>query len=230
MVREAVLALRAGKGMVLDAADHDTWSVGSFFTNPVVTPQISPSCAPGRRPGAELSRAGRGQAGRGLAGRAGRVRQGLPGARRAPPAVDQARAGRDQPRRRRPRTCWRWPERCATACATCSASHSHPSRCWLAAFSRPRAEVAGRFRRYLDVVNTDGHSQPAPGADDPGGRRRSRPRARRVRRPIGQAGREGQAAGAGRADVPAGRQGHQGAADRPGQRRGPRRLVAARRR
>ena len=35
-VREAVLALRAGKGMVLDAADHDTWSVGSFFTNPVV--------------------------------------------------------------------------------------------------------------------------------------------------------------------------------------------------
>jgi UDP-N-acetylmuramate dehydrogenase len=36
-VREAVLALRAGKGMVLDEADHDTWSVGSFFTNPVVT-------------------------------------------------------------------------------------------------------------------------------------------------------------------------------------------------
>ncbi len=36
-VREAVLSLRAGKGMVLDAADHDTWSVGSFFTNPVVS-------------------------------------------------------------------------------------------------------------------------------------------------------------------------------------------------
>jgi UDP-N-acetylmuramate dehydrogenase len=36
-VREAVLALRSSKGMVLDAADHDTWSVGSFFTNPVVT-------------------------------------------------------------------------------------------------------------------------------------------------------------------------------------------------
>ncbi len=35
-VREAVLALRAGKGMVLDPADHDTWSAGSFFTNPVV--------------------------------------------------------------------------------------------------------------------------------------------------------------------------------------------------
>ena len=33
-VRRAVLGLRAGKGMVLDAADHDTWSAGSFFTNP----------------------------------------------------------------------------------------------------------------------------------------------------------------------------------------------------
>ncbi|NUS15608.1 MAG: UDP-N-acetylmuramate dehydrogenase [Streptomyces sp.] len=32
-----VLALRAGKGMVLDAADHDTWSAGSFFTNPILT-------------------------------------------------------------------------------------------------------------------------------------------------------------------------------------------------
>lgn len=38
LVREAVLSLRASKGMVLDEADHDTWSVGSFFTNPVVTP------------------------------------------------------------------------------------------------------------------------------------------------------------------------------------------------
>ena len=35
-VRAAVLALRAAKGMVLDEADHDAWSVGSFFTNPVV--------------------------------------------------------------------------------------------------------------------------------------------------------------------------------------------------
>lgn len=36
-VREAVLALRRAKGMVLDTADHDTWSAGSFFTNPVLT-------------------------------------------------------------------------------------------------------------------------------------------------------------------------------------------------
>lgn len=39
-VRETVLRLRSRKGMVLDAADHDTWSVGSFFTNPVVAPHV----------------------------------------------------------------------------------------------------------------------------------------------------------------------------------------------
>jgi len=37
-VRAAVLELRRRKGMVLDAADHDTWSAGSFFTNPVLDP------------------------------------------------------------------------------------------------------------------------------------------------------------------------------------------------
>ncbi|WP_166021559.1 UDP-N-acetylmuramate dehydrogenase [Streptomyces chilikensis] len=35
--RETVLKLRSGKGMVLDAEDHDTWSAGSFFTNPILT-------------------------------------------------------------------------------------------------------------------------------------------------------------------------------------------------
>jgi UDP-N-acetylmuramate dehydrogenase len=35
-VRQAVLALRRTKGMVLDPADHDTWSAGSFFTNPIL--------------------------------------------------------------------------------------------------------------------------------------------------------------------------------------------------
>jgi UDP-N-acetylmuramate dehydrogenase len=36
--REAVLAQRRRRGMVLDEADHDTWSCGSFFTNPVLSP------------------------------------------------------------------------------------------------------------------------------------------------------------------------------------------------
>ncbi|HHT11867.1 MAG TPA: UDP-N-acetylmuramate dehydrogenase [Propionibacterium sp.] len=35
-VRQAVLEIRRGKGMVLDEADHDSWSAGSFFTNPIL--------------------------------------------------------------------------------------------------------------------------------------------------------------------------------------------------
>ena len=44
-LQAAVLELRAGKGMVLDSADHDTWSVGSFFMNPRVAtaPENSPN-------------------------------------------------------------------------------------------------------------------------------------------------------------------------------------------
>lgn len=42
-VREEVLKLRRGKGMVLDPDDHDTWSAGSFFTNPIVEPELADS-------------------------------------------------------------------------------------------------------------------------------------------------------------------------------------------
>jgi UDP-N-acetylmuramate dehydrogenase len=35
-VRAAVLDLRRSKGMLLDEFDHDTWSVGSFFVNPLL--------------------------------------------------------------------------------------------------------------------------------------------------------------------------------------------------
>lgn len=43
-VREAVLELRGGKGMLLDdpaAPDHDRWSAGSFFTNPVIPAELA---------------------------------------------------------------------------------------------------------------------------------------------------------------------------------------------
>jgi UDP-N-acetylmuramate dehydrogenase len=36
-VREAVLGQRRQRGMVLVTADHDTWSCGSFFTNPIMS-------------------------------------------------------------------------------------------------------------------------------------------------------------------------------------------------
>ncbi len=45
-VREAVLDLRRRKAMVLDAEDHDTWSTGSFFTNPIVPADQVPEGAP----------------------------------------------------------------------------------------------------------------------------------------------------------------------------------------
>jgi UDP-N-acetylmuramate dehydrogenase len=45
-IREVVLELRRSKGMLLDAADHDTWSVGSFFVNPFVAPEQVPDGCP----------------------------------------------------------------------------------------------------------------------------------------------------------------------------------------
>ena len=43
LVRRTVLELRRGKGMVLDDDDEDTWSAGSFFTNPVVRDEDLPA-------------------------------------------------------------------------------------------------------------------------------------------------------------------------------------------
>lgn len=45
-VRAAVQTLRRSKGMVLDHADHDTWSAGSFFTNPIIPAELVPLGAP----------------------------------------------------------------------------------------------------------------------------------------------------------------------------------------
>ena len=49
-VRQAVLGLRRSKGMVLDAADHDTWSAGSFFTNPIVEGEEALAALPADAP------------------------------------------------------------------------------------------------------------------------------------------------------------------------------------
>lgn len=39
--REATLKLRERKGMLLDPKDHDSWSAGSFFTNPIVSAEVA---------------------------------------------------------------------------------------------------------------------------------------------------------------------------------------------
>jgi UDP-N-acetylmuramate dehydrogenase len=33
--------LRGRKGMLLDPKDHDSWSAGSFFTNPIVSSEVA---------------------------------------------------------------------------------------------------------------------------------------------------------------------------------------------
>ena len=45
-VREAVLALRRRKGMVIDPADPDSVSAGSFFTNPILAPEAFAALPP----------------------------------------------------------------------------------------------------------------------------------------------------------------------------------------
>lgn len=47
--RKAVMELRAAKGMLLSPDDKDSWSAGSFFTNPIVTTEVAsalPESAP----------------------------------------------------------------------------------------------------------------------------------------------------------------------------------------
>ena len=92
VAREAVLGLRRGKGMVLDPADHDTWSAGSFFTNPVLAtaPPGAPSWPVGRR--VKVSAAW-------LIEHAG-FRRGHPGAGWPGGAVGPPRSGPYPPRRR----------------------------------------------------------------------------------------------------------------------------------
>ena len=92
-----MLALRAGKGMVLDPDDYDTWSAGSFFTNPIIDPAAAEPAA-GRGP-AVLPAGRDDQDQRGVVDRGGRLRPGL----RIGPArlSEQAHVGLDQPRHRR---------------------------------------------------------------------------------------------------------------------------------
>ena len=100
LVRSTVLDLRSGKGMVLDAEDHDTWSAGSFFTNPILPEAVAASLPEG---------APRFSAGEGLVKTSaawlidhagcgkGSTCRGRGSAACVP--VHQARAGPDEPRR-----------------------------------------------------------------------------------------------------------------------------------
>ncbi|WP_428995015.1 UDP-N-acetylmuramate dehydrogenase [Kribbella qitaiheensis] len=93
-VREAVLGLRRSKGMVLDEADHDTWSAGSFFTNPLLDATADVPAGAPQWPQPD----GRVKTSAGLADRARRRGQGIRDRRGG--GVVQAHAGADQPWRR----------------------------------------------------------------------------------------------------------------------------------
>ena len=160
-VRDAVLELRRGKGMVLDAADHDTWSAGSFFTNPVVAatrrPRGRPGLAAARRPGQDQRR---------LADRAGRLRQGV--RHRPGQPLDQAHPRRSPTAAAPPpSSCWPWPARSATASRPRTASGWSTSRCWSAASS--------------DLWPSD---QRRVGDPDPGDQRHERGDRQRSRPPV----------------------------------------------
>jgi UDP-N-acetylmuramate dehydrogenase len=45
-LRNTILAIRKSKGMILDSKDHDTFSVGSFFINPIMEKDKVPTNAP----------------------------------------------------------------------------------------------------------------------------------------------------------------------------------------
>jgi UDP-N-acetylmuramate dehydrogenase len=45
-LRNTILAIRKSKGMILNANDHDTFSVGSFFINPIMEKDKVPTNAP----------------------------------------------------------------------------------------------------------------------------------------------------------------------------------------
>ena len=106
-VRREVLRLRASKGMVLDPADRDTYSTGSFFTNPIVPSDVAATAA-----GVRAAVSGRcrwaGKTVRCLAHRPVGVRQrlragGRQRVRRTGLAFHQAHPGHHQPRLRQRR-------------------------------------------------------------------------------------------------------------------------------
>ena len=137
-------ALRRGKGMVIDPADPDSVSAGSFFTNPILEAEefaalerrAAERLGAGVRPPRFPEPDGRVKTSAAwLIERAGFTR----GLRRRPGRhLDQARARARQPRRRRPRpSWWRWRASSPPGCATPSASSSGPSRPSWASRSRP---------------------------------------------------------------------------------------------
>ena len=123
-VREAVLALRRGKGMVVDPADPDSVSAGSFFTNPILDADAFAALAAQGAPGWPEADGRVKTSAAWLIQRAGFDR-GYARGRAA--HLLQAHARARQPRRRdAPPSCSRSRARSPTACTTRFGVELHP--------------------------------------------------------------------------------------------------------
>ena len=165
-VRSAVLALRRGKGMVLDPADPDTRSAGSFFTNPVLDPAafaalervVAATFGPGSRcPGSWPARD------------ASRSRRRGSSSGPASPRATRA-ALRRTGRGSRPSTPWRWsipaarprlacspwPGRSPMACGRRSAWTWPPNPSWSARTSDRRHYPLSRLIVVVGTPATKG--------------------------------------------------------------------------
>ena len=167
-VREAVLAQRGARGMVLDADDHDTWSCGSFFTNPVLSGAETDALVARvhDRLGADVDLplwpepdGRRKTSAAWLIDRAGFAKgHGLPGAGRA---LDEAHAGGDQPGRRhdgrRPRPRARGARRGGGGVRGASRQRAgHRRRPALSCPSRPSGSTLPERRGSADELHREG--------------------------------------------------------------------------
>ena len=116
--------------MVLDPADHDTWSAGSFFTNPVLTPEQA-AALPATRPRWPQPDGTVKTSAAWLIEHAGFAKgYGNDAGQPRPTKHTLALTNRGAPP---PPTCSPWPARSATASSGASASAWSTSRCWSAA-------------------------------------------------------------------------------------------------
>ncbi len=152
-VREAVIALRHRKSMVLDPAGENGKSAGSFFMNPTVSaeelPRVRERAAPTRCPGEAMpehpAAGGRVEALRGVADRARRLPQGDERGRGR--HLDAPRAGAGQQgRRHRGRNRRVRAPRARCRARSGSAWRSWPSRCW---WGSPRTRLRGSWAERI---------------------------------------------------------------------------------
>ncbi len=147
-----------GKGMVLDAEDHDTWSAGSFFTNPVLDAAAA-AALPAGAPRFDVGGGRVKTSAAWLIEHAGLRRGNGVG---SAATVGQARPRVDQPRRGHGRgPPWPWRGMSVTASPSRAVSSSSPSRSRAAAPSTAPTEL---LHPRAQEVRFDPHARSSGGS------------------------------------------------------------------